>query len=215
MGKKIIARNEAQISNDAAAMIAQPFSVNVRIQGVQDILFHRWSDEDVAEKAAAEKGAGVKKTDFVENYIYRNEDDYICIPGRYLMRAMQEAGLRFQDPSVTKMKTARDLVKAAIMTEEIYSPILVGGKPTKDWDYEDRQRVCIMKASVTRTRPAFKKGWEVKFTLTNQTPQFLPDELMRKLVDTAGLLIGIGDYRPTYGRFKVTHWEVMPSALPI
>ena len=215
MGKKIIARNEAQVNNDDAALIAQPFKIAVRIQGVHDILFHRWSDEAVAEKAASAKGSISRKTDDIEHYVYRDENDYICLPGRYLMRALQEAGLRENDPSVSKQKTARDIVKASLMTEEMYSPILVGGKPTKEWDYEDRQRVCIMRASITRTRPAFKKGWEAEFNILNNAPHLLDASFIRRLVDTAGLLIGVGDFRPSYGRFKVISWEEVPSAYPI
>ena len=199
--------NEAQVSNSVDVSLQRPFSARMRLQGTQDILFHRWNDEDVQAKAAAKKGSEEKKRDNPEAYIYRNEEGFICIPGRYIVRSVVEAGRNFQDPR-SKKKMAKDLVQAAVMADELLSPILVNGKPTKEWEYDDRQRVCIMRSAITRTRPAFKKGWQVDFTLISLVPDLVTPEFLRKLVDYAGLLGGLGDFRPTYGRFRVTHWEI-------
>ena len=205
----ITSRNEAQVSNGAGNLISQPFSVHLKIQGVMDILFHRWNDEAVQAKAEAKKGSIEKKTDDLESYIYRDDEGLICVPGRYIVRSIVEAGRNFTDPRSSR-KTAKDLVQAAVMCDELYSPILVNGQTVTDWDYEDRQRVCIMRSAITRTRPAFKKGWQVEFTLVSLVPEHITPDFLRKLVDNAGLLIGLGDFRPTYGRFKVVNWEVLP-----
>ncbi|MBQ6737622.1 MAG: hypothetical protein IJP96_11185 [Synergistaceae bacterium] len=201
--------NEEQVTNAVEGMLNQPFSVKIKLQGTQDILFHRWNNEVVEAKAAAKKGSKEKKTEDPETYVYRNDEKQICIPGRYIVRSVVEAGRNFQDPRSSR-KMAKDLVQAAVMCDEILSPILVGGKPTTEWDYDDRQRVCIMRSAITRTRPAFKKGWEVNFTLVSLVPEYITPDFLRKLVDNAGLLIGLGDFRPTYGRFRVTHWEQLP-----
>ena len=200
---------ESQLSNDVDLSLRQPFSAKIRLQGTQDILFHRWNDEDVQAKAEAKKGSEEKKRDNPEAYIYRNEEGNICIPGRYIVRSVVEAGRNFQD-SRSKRKMAKDLVQAAVMSDEILSPILVKGKPAQQWEYDDRQRVCIMRSAITRTRPAFKKGWEVDFTLISLVPELVTPDFLRKLVDNAGLLIGLGDFRPTYGRFRVVHWDIEP-----
>ena len=201
--------NEAQVSNDVDFSLERLFAVKVRIQGRQDILFHRWNDEEVQAKAEAKKGSEKKKRDNLEAYIYRNDEGYICIPGRYIVRAVVEAGRNFPDPR-SKKKMAKDLVQAVVMADEILSPILVNGEPVKQWEYEDRQRVCIMRSAITRTRPAFKKGWQADFTLISLVPDLVTPEFLRKLVDYAGLLGGLGDFRPTYGRFRVVHWEIVP-----
>ena len=207
--EKISAVNGSQVSDDVEFSLPQPYSAKVRIQGTQDILFHRWNEEYVQTKADAKKGSEEKKRDNPEAYVYRNDEGFICIPGRYIVRAVVEAGRNFQDPR-SKKKMAKDLVQAAVMANEILSPILVKGEPTKDWEYEDRQRVCIMRSAVTRTRPAFKKGWQVDFTLISLVPDLVTPVFLRKLVDYAGLLEGLGDFRPTYGRFRVVHWEIVP-----
>ncbi len=207
--KETKAVNESQVNNSVDFSFQRPFSARVRLQGTQDILFHRWNDEDVQAKASAKKGSEEKKRDNPEAYIYRNDEGFICIPGRYIVRSVVEAGRNFQDPRSTR-KMAKDLVQAAVMADEILSPILVNGEPVKEWEYDDRQRVCIMRSAVTRTRPAFKKGWQVDFTLISLVPDLVTPEFLRTLVDYAGLLGGIGDFRPTYGRFRVIHWEVVP-----
>ena len=118
--------NDAQVSNDADMSLQQPYCARMRLQGTQDILFHRWSNEDVQAKAEAKKGSEEKKRDNPEVYIYRNDEGYICIPGRYIVRSVVEAGRNFQDPR-SKKKMAKDLVQAAVMSDEILSPSLVTG----------------------------------------------------------------------------------------
>ena len=201
--------NENQVSNVVDLSIKVPFCAKVRLQGTQDILFHRWNDEDVQAKAEAKKGSEEKKRDNPEAYIYRDDDGFICIPGRYIVRSVVEAGRNFQDPR-SKKKSAKDLAQAVIMANEVLSPILVNGEPAQKWEYDDRQRVCIMRNAITRTRPAFKKGWQVDFSLISLEPTLITPDFLRKLVDNAGMFIGLGDFRPTYGRFKVVHWEIAP-----
>ncbi len=209
--KRITLFDEEQVSNDAEGIISdlKPYSVALKIRGTQPLLFHAWSNESVAEKAAAKKGSETKKTDDIESYVYRDENNNICLPSRYIIRSIVEAGRNFQDPRSSR-KMAKDLVQAAVMADEILSPVLVQGKPVQEWDYLDQERVCIMRSAITRTRPAFNKGWEAEFTLICQVPEHVTPEFLRKLVDNAGLLIGLGDFRPTYGRFNVVSWEILP-----
>jgi hypothetical protein len=85
--------------------------------------------------------------------------------------------------------------------------MLVNGEPAKDWDYLDRQRVVIQRAAITRERPAFRSGWTAKFTITSLLPEYVTEQFMRRLVDDAGKFVGVGDFRPSYGRFVVTSWQ--------
>jgi hypothetical protein len=203
------ARSESQLSNDGGNA-KMPFSVRARIQGTADLLFHRWSNEAVFEKAEAAKGSETKKTDNVESYVYRDEQERICLPGRYPVRAIVEAGRFHQDPRSPR-KMAKELVQAGVICEETFSPMLVSGTPVTDWDYLDKQRVVIMRAGITRTRPAFLKGWECEFTLTSLLPEHISPDFLKTLLDEAGKFIGIGDFRPSYGRFTVVNWDVLTA----
>jgi hypothetical protein len=106
---------------------------------------------------------------------------------------------------------AKELVQAGVICEEIMSPILVDGEPTIDWDYLDKQRVTIMRSAITRVRPAFTKGWQCNFTLTVILPEYINLAFLRTLVDGAGKFIGLADFRPTYGRFAITRWEILTA----
>lgn len=200
------------VSNDAEAAILLPFTINLTVEGTADLLFHRYSADEVAEKGAAAKGSAAKKTDNVESYLYRNADGYICMPGRYLQRALQEAG-RFQQDPRSPRKSALDLCKAGLVVTPILSPIIphAGEGPTQEWDYLDRQRVVVQRSAVTRVRPAFTNGWRCDLEIMSLLPEYLTTAFVRRLADDAGRFIGLADFRPTYGRFNITRWEVMLS----
>ena len=192
------------VSNDAEERIAyqMPYTVAVTLRGVADLLFHRYSTEEVAEKASAAKGSKAKKTDNVESYLYRNDADHICMPGRYLQRAIVEAARFHQDPRSPR-KMAKDLVAAAVSVTPQLAPMLVNGEPTADWDYLDRQRVVIQRSAITRERPAFRDGWAVEFDILVLLPEYVGTAFLHRLVTDSGKFIGLGDFRPSYGRFQL------------
>lgn len=193
------------VSNDAEPQIVAPFTVAVTVQGTADLLFHRWSCDAVAEKAKATKGSKAKKSDNVESYIYRNDDQHICIPGRYLQRAVIEAARFHQDPRSPR-KMAKDLVQAGLVVTPLLTAVLVNGHPTSQWDYLDRQRVVVQRNAVTRERPAFRSGWSAEFEITSLLPDYLTADFLRRLVMDAGRFVGLADFRPTYGRYDVVRW---------
>lgn len=183
------------------ASIAMPFSVLCRIRGTSDLLFHRWSNEEVAGKAAAVKGGIAKKTDNVESYVYRNGNGEICIPGEYVRQAIIAAAKYRQDPRSPR-KSAMDLVKAGLAC---LTPLASLG--VKEWDYLDRRRVMIQRNGVTRTRPTMLAGWTCEVVFTILLPEYLDEDFVHDLFVQAGRLIGIADFRPTFGRFSVIHFE--------
>jgi hypothetical protein len=195
-------------ANDAAEVLGfeQPYTVTATLQGVCPILFHRWSNESVAAKAAAAKNSKAKKTDDVESYVYRTTDGEIAIPGAYLKGAIagpQGAAKFRQDPRSSR-KSALDLFKAGVI---VLTDLASLG--TEDWDYLDERRVTVQRAGITRVRPAMLAGWEATFEMMVQTPEYINPASLLDVVTQAGRLVGLADFRPTYGRFAVTHFEVL------
>lgn len=191
-------------SNDAKDQIeiGIPYTVRVTIRGVADYLYHRWSNASVAEKAAAKKGSATKKSDDVESYVYRNEDGFLCIAGEQLRMAMVNAAKFKQDPRSPR-KSAADLFKAAVV---VLTPLASTGQ--KEWDYLDMRRVVIQRNGITRSRPALRPGWEVEFMIMVNLPEYINQEMLNDTISSAGRLIGIGDFRPTYGRFQVIEFDL-------
>ena len=180
-----------------------PYRALVEIQGVCPIMFHRWNCESVASKSAAKKGSAEKKSDDVESYVYRNEKGEICIPGEYLRGAIIAAAKFQQDPRSPR-KSAMDLFKASVVSLTELSSLGV-----KNWDYLDKRRVVIQRNGITRSRPAMKDGWKAKFILMINLPEYIDDQLLNSTIQAAGKLIGLADFRPSYGRFNVIRFEVL------
>lgn len=181
--------------------IQMPYTATVKIVGDSDFLFHRWMPEAINEKARAAKGSKAKKTDNLESYVYRTESGDLGIPGEYLRGAIIHAAKFRQDPRSPR-KSAMDLFKAGIIS---LTPIASLGKDR--WDYEDQRRVVIQRNGVNRIRPAIRAGWKVEFRFLVNLPEYISPEMLNDVIQQAGRLIGIGDFRPTYGRFKVVAFQ--------
>lgn len=184
-----------------------PYTVECVIEGIADILFHRWNCEAVEAKANAAKNSKAKKSDDVNTYVYRvNDEDpqsNLAIPGEYFRRALCEAGRFRQDPRSPR-KSMLDLCKASIVIEEMMSDL-----GTNVWDYLHKGRVVIQRNAITRTRPAMRKGWRVTFRVMILCPEYITDDVLHGLASDAGKLIGLADFRPSFGRFKIVKWELL------
>lgn len=201
------AYDDQQLSNDGDFGIAMciPYIATVTIEGVASFLYHKWSCEAVAEKAAAAKGSRAKKEDNVESYVYRTETGELGIPGKYLVGSIIDkrngAAKYLQDPRSPR-KSALDLFKAGVVA---LTDVASVGK--KKWDYLDSQRVVIQQSAVTRVRPALTKGWRATFELQVLIPEYISPPMLLSVLTNAGRLVGVGDYRPTYGRFQIVEFS--------
>ena len=195
------------VSNEGQSSILTeaPYAVEVEFTGAAPILFHRWSVDGVAAKAAAKKGSKAKKEDDIESYVYRNENGELAIPGEYFRMSTILAAKYKQDPRSPR-KSAMDLFKAGIVTLTD-----LGSLGIKDWDYLDRRRVTIQRNGITRTRPAVKSGWKTNIIFQVLTPEYISPELFNETLQSAGRLVGVGDFRPTFGRFQVTKFNVLQA----
>ena len=184
---------------------SMPYTAEVTIVGVADLLFHGWRPEAVDEKGNAAKGSKAKKTDNIESYVYRNEAGELCIPGEYLRGSIINAAKFKQDPRSPR-KSAMDLYKAAVVS---LTPLASVGKVT--WDYEDRRRVVVQRNGINRTRPALKAGYRATFLLLVTLPEYVPPAALNDTTAAAGRLVGLADFRPTYGRFQVVEFTIRPQ----
>lgn len=181
----------------------KPYTCRVTIEGVADILFHRWNRESVESKSRAKKGSAEKKSDDVKSYVYRNEKGNISIPGEYLKGAIVGAAKFRQDPRSPR-KSAADLFKAAIIS---LTPLADLG--AKTWDKMDKRRVVIQRNAITRSRPAMSYGWRTTFDILVNLPEYIDPPMLNETIAQAGKLIGLADFCPIYGRFNVVRFEVL------
>lgn len=200
---KVEHHNSDSVTNggENAINFSLPFQVNVTVQGSSDFFFHRWNPDAVDAKAKAAKNSAAKKSDDVESYVYRLPNGELAIPGEYFRQSLIHSAKFKADPRSPR-KSAMDLFKAGVIT---LTPLCTLGKV--DWDYLDRRRVMVQRQGINRTRPAMSVGWKTSFTLQILTPEYVSRELLRDTLEQAGRLIGVGDNRPTYGRFGIVAFE--------
>ena len=190
-------------TNGAKSVIEmqEPLIVSFTLEGTSDLLFHRWNCEAVAEKSNAAKGSKAKKTDDIESFVYRDNDGFLSIPGEYIRQTCILAAKYKQDPRSSR-KSAMDLFKAGIICLTDFSSLGI-----KDWDYEDRRRVVIQRSAISRIRPAIRKSWTASFDMMINTPEYIDKQLFLEVLANAGRLVGIGDFRPTFGRFVIKSYD--------
>jgi len=195
----------SNVSNDASVdvEIQTPYMIEASIEGSAAILFHRWSCEAIDEKAKAKKGSAAKKTDNIESYIYRDEKGNVAIPSEYFRMSIIGAAKFKQDPRSPR-KSAMDLFKAGICTIGELCSLGV-----KEPDYLDQRRVVIQRNGITRVRPAMLAGWKCNVSLQVLLPEYIDHRMLHETLSYAGRIVGVGDFRPSFGRFQVTAFNVI------
>lgn len=185
----------------------QPYVVEVQIEGVTPILFHRYDCDVVEAKAQAKKGSKEKKTDNVESYVYRvPETNEIGIPGMNFKQCLVHSAKFNQDPRSPR-KSAMDIFKAGIQVLPEVSTLGV-----KTWDFLDKRGVVIQKqGKVPRIRPAMKTGWKCTFFVRVLLADYISPELLHEVISRAGATIGLCDMRPEYGQFQIRKYGTLES----
>jgi len=198
---KVVPISEPTNGAESAISASQPYSVSVAIEGSADLLFHRWNCESVEAKGKAAKNSAAKRTDDIESYVWRDDAGHLCLPGEYLRQSIVHAAKFRQDPRSPR-KSAMDLFKAGIV-----SLTNLASLGTSNWDYEDKRRVVIQRNGVNRIRPAMRLGWKAEFDLMVLVPEYISRQDLQDVLSTAGRLVGVGDFRPTFGRFNVVKFQ--------
>lgn len=129
--------------------------------------------------------------------LYHDADAGIHLPGYNVFSALVTGG------KVHKLGTA--IKRAALVQEDKIPLVYTGPKdPDKlfaDKSFVDMRSVKVGTSKVLRCRPIFRQ-WQCAFTLLYEESVLQRADIDRVVSDT-GSMIGIGDYRPRFGRFEV------------
>lgn len=187
--------------------------LNLRLTGTRDMLLHNArlaNPLDPYTRAIKQINNKRKKTD--EDYaqiaqietrgaMYETEDELLGLPLANVWRSFYNAAKAY--------KLGEDL-KRGLLFEPITVPFVIDGSHQKCETYlengaENRvfyTSVVVQRQRTMRARPLVPTGWqaEVKFTLLTDVIQ---PENLQPVYERAGKLIGLCDWRPTYGTFEV------------
>lgn len=181
-----------------------------KITGTRPLLMHngRLADPlDPHAKALKELSAKRNKTDddLIEmghrewlGSLYWDDEQGACIPGQMLEATLRDGA---------KFRKLGKAMTQAVMIDEFTVPLEYDGprqmaKLWQDLRFSLRAGVKVGQQRVIRTRPKFPIGWSVEFGVEYAEDRVNVEDIDRALMD-AGQFIGLGDWRPRYGRFTV------------
>ncbi len=190
------------------------YAIAVEVTGVAPLMQHRYPMPDLATMVkGGKKSTGSKDyTQEWRDYLYATHDGQICQPSSHLEGAMVKAAASFKVTG-KRGKSYKDLFSANVFVDppEILHGIAVPEELDTDADkclYLDMRPVVVQRARVVRIRPAFKPGWHLAFTI-NVIDDEISAEIVNDVLTLAGKAVGIGDYRPKFGRFMVSRFDVV------
>ncbi len=171
----------------------------VEVEGVSPYLMHRFASEK-ADVAGERKSGRKDYKSEAEIALYKDEQGTIYVPATQIEGAIIKSASDFRIAGKGK-KTFKDLAKSAIWVRPDCVPI-----EPQDWVLDERA-VVVQKSRVLRYRPRWNQ-WRLKFDLQVLEDQF-PEDILKQILDNAGAFVGIGDFRPRFGRFIVTSFKKM------
>ena len=169
----------------------------VAIKGVVPLLHHKFT--------ASTERSGKQVYDpkeMAEKGLYLNKDGIPIQPAVHIEGCIIKAATNFK---MKGKKTYSDFCKAslAVLGKEIPFDDEQSGK----W-VVDEQAVVINRSRVPCWRPRWDE-WGFHFLIRNFQPNMLDDLTLRKILEYGGTFVGIGDFRPKFGRFEVVEFEPM------
>ena len=171
--------------------------IKVSIKGISPLLQHRFTTPEEDPKWTEQVGL----RDFSKDVLlalYANEKGEPYKPADHVWRSMVKASVNFKIPGKGK-KTYKDLIQSALFIHPDAIPHKI-----KNWEV-DRRPVVIQRSRIIRERPRFDK-WELDFDIEVADSQ-LPVDAVRRILEHAGNYVGLGDFRPRFGRFMVTEFK--------
>jgi hypothetical protein len=186
-------------------------TVQIEIEGIAPILFNRFTEEAQAklEKGSQGKPATTQgRIDEAYTKVYRNGGPEIGVPTvnikKCLLLGCKSAKIKLGRAS------AVPYMKAVLFPTEEFAVIRdAQGKAYTEPDgiHSCTGRIPPVKGSIAVIRrPYCVSGWLMPFGLQIFDDRVPPDMVQEALIE-AGVMVGLCDHRPDFGRFKVVSFE--------
>jgi len=129
--------------------------------------------------------------------LYHDDDAGVHVPGYNILATIVGGG------KIHKLGTA--IKRSVIVNEDKVAIDYEGPKtPAKLFDnkaFVDMRSVKVGTAKITRCRPKFST-WAATFSVSYDENSIQKSDI-DQCITSAGLMVGLGDYRPRFGRFSV------------
>jgi hypothetical protein len=189
------------------------YTVNVQVEGIAPLLQHRFPmpDFDDLSKGGKKKTGETDYSQEWRNYLYISGGE-VYQPATHFDGCLIKAAAGYKIQG-SRGKTYKDLFKGNVFCSPDEIPHGIEAPETLDTDadkplYLDVRPCVVQRARIVRVRPAFKPGWKLNFEITVLDDQ-IPPNVVSDVLAMAGRTVGIGDFRPRFGRFMVTRFETV------
>lgn len=188
------------------------YTVAVQIVGDSPLMQHRYPlpDFDTLNEGGVKNTGAKDYSQEWREYLYTDANG-VYQPASHILGAMMKAAANFKIQG-KRGKSYKDLVATSVLIDPENIPHGIPNPDMLDTDadkalYLDVRPVVVQRARVVRIRPTFKPGWVLDFDM-QITDAELPSKMVHEIVALAGKAVGIGDFRPRFGRFSVTKFQV-------
>lgn len=190
-------------------------TVEVEIEGITPTLMHNGQLADPLNKwtkaisAVTKKGKNKTEDDLMElarlewmGSLYVDENGRPCWPGENVERMIRSGA------SATKQGK---VVQAGIVCDGNFPLIFKDSKKSPEDLFQDEsyRHSCLAKVGtgrVVRTRPIFR-SWRLEFTVSYMPSVVKSQAEIKSWIETAGQVVGLSDWRPKYGKFRVLKFK--------
>ncbi len=146
------------------------------------------------------QSTGIRKQDTTDEAKYLDGHGKVYIPCEYIYGALNRAASSFK----LRGKSAKNQVAGRVRILEDCIPL----------NYEreeiDIRPVVVQRARIPRVRPKFI-NWSAEFTF--EIREGMTSEIVKQILEEAGISHGIGDFRPNkggrFGTFTITKFETV------
>lgn len=137
--------------------------------------------------------------------IYFKEGVGVYLPAMCFESSLKNAAKQFKIGSSGRANASKFIDSGLFCVDEML-PFLVDNKPIMTLD---DKRITVDKRSVKnpatrmrnmRYRAKFDE-WMSTFRIIVSADDYLPEKLLQDIITYAGLYVGVGDFRPKFGRF--------------
>lgn len=186
----------------------QIIRLNVGLSGLSQIMFDRFIDHSKEVRPPEQK-------------LYLTKDKVVVLPSENV-----NAFLFSENPpgcaKAFEAKGGKEFIRLGqshVVIQPSIIPFTSNGKKVIFKEFDDKtfsifeaaprtKQGSLSIKQETKFRPVLEMPWEIDFQIVLIKNEKLDGDKLKNWFDRGGIEIGLGTYRPRFGRFMVIKWEV-------
>ena len=169
-------------------------TVHYTLTGSAPILFHNVNSMDLVKPKRHTHAEWEDSEEVFRSRLYLGENDELVLPPRVILGALKAAAQKSGIKQDGKRSTYASVIRAVVFVNEPGKFKQIYKDLTKHQEY-----VTVQKSKIKRIFPCLQ-NWEVSLKLSYDERQ-ISLEALNDIFEYCGSYVGIGDYRPMFGRF--------------